>query len=93
MPVYEYECTPCRIIYEVRQGMNAPPLETCPACKGTVTRLISAPNLNRYNFSSPTEAKHANLSTRDEITKEKALQKDFQKIWLPPPVKHSPWDD
>ena len=24
---------------------------------------------------------------------EKALQKEYQKIWLPPPVKHDPWSD
>ncbi len=93
MPVYEYECTPCLTIYEVRQGMKEPPLETCPKCMGPVTRIISAPNLNRHNFSSPTEAKYAKLSTRDEITKEKSLQKEYQKIWLPPPVKHNPWGE
>ena len=93
MPVYEYECTPCLTIYEVRQGMKDPPLATCPSCRGPVARIISAPNLNRYNFSSPTEAKYAKLSTRDELTKERALQKEFKRIWLPPPVVHSPWDD
>ena len=93
MPVYEYECAPCLIIYEVRQGMKDPPLETCPECKGPVTRVMSAPNINRYNFSSPTEAKYAKLSDRDEIAKEGELQKEFRKIWLPPPVVHSPWED
>lgn len=93
MPVYEYECAPCLTIYEVRQGMEDPPLETCPRCRGTVTRIISAPNLNRYNHSSPTEAKYAKLSLRDEVTRERELQKDYQKIWLPPPVKHNPWDE
>lgn len=92
MPVYEYECTPCLIIYEVRQGMNDPPLATCPQCEGTVNRVISAPNLNRYNFSSPTEAKYAKVSTRDEVNRERELQREYQKIWLPPPVKHSPWE-
>jgi len=93
MPVYEYECTPCLIIYEVRQGMKDPPIETCPKCQGLVTRLISAPNINRYNFSSPTEAKYAKISLRDEVRREGELQKEYQKIWLPPPVKHSPWEE
>ncbi len=93
MPVYEYECPPCLIIYEVRQGMKDPPLETCPKCQGLVTRLISAPNINRYNFSSPTEAKYAKISLRDEVRREGELQKEYQKIWLPPPVKHSPWEE
>ena len=60
--------------------------------KGTVRRVISPPNLNRSNFSSPTEAKYAKISTRDEVNRERELQREYQKIWLPPPVKHNPWD-
>lgn len=93
MPVYEYECAPCRVIYETRQGLKDAPLEICPRCGQRIVRLISAPNVNRGNHSSPTEAKYASTSARDEIAREKVLQKDFQRIWLPPPVKHSPWDD
>jgi putative FmdB family regulatory protein len=92
MPIYEYECTPCLIIYEVRQAMKDPPLTSCPKCDGPVSRVISAPNLNRYNFSGPTEAKYAKISAREEIAKERELQKVYERIWLPPPVKHSPWD-
>jgi len=93
MPIYEYECTPCLIIYEVRQGMKDPPLATCPKCNGSVRRVISAPNLNRYNFSSPTEAKYARMSTKEELARESVLQKEYERIWLPPPVKHSPWEE
>jgi len=25
MPVYQYECTPCLVVYEVVHGMNDPP--------------------------------------------------------------------
>ena len=25
--------------------------------------------------------------------RESVLQKDYERIWLPPPVKHSPWDE
>jgi putative FmdB family regulatory protein len=93
MPIYEYECEPCRVVYEVRQAMRDSPLETCPRCQGVVTRVMSAPNVNRQNLSSPTAARYAKLSTRDEITKEREMQKGFERIWLPPPVKHSPWED
>jgi hypothetical protein len=58
-----------------------------------VTRIISAPNLNRYNFSSPTEAKYARVTRREETAKERELQKVYERIWLPPPVKHDPWED
>ena len=92
MPVYEYECTPCHVVYEVRQGLHDAPLEICPRCGNGVSRLISAPNLNRGNYSSPTEAKYAKMSAREEIAREKVLQQDYERIWLPPPVKHSPWE-
>jgi putative FmdB family regulatory protein len=93
MPVYEYQCEPCRVIYEARQGLKDAPLETCPRCGGTLARLLSAPNFNRGNHASPTEAKYARMSAREEIAREQALQRDYERIWLPPPVKHSPWDD
>jgi hypothetical protein len=32
------------------------------------------------------------MSPREEVAKERELQKDYERIWLPPPVKHSPWD-
>lgn len=92
MPIYEYECTPCAIIYEVLQGMDDAPLETCPKCGAAVMRLISAPRISRHNFSSRTEAKYAKVSPRQEVVKEQALQRVYERIWLPPPVKHSPWE-
>jgi putative FmdB family regulatory protein len=92
MPVYEYECTPCRIIYQTRQGINDPPVTQCPTCGGEVQKLISAPNLNLKNYTSPTQAKYDKLSLSDEVKKEAILQKDYQTIWLPPPVKHNPWE-
>jgi len=93
MPIYEYECAPCHVIYEVRQSLSDPPVAACPRCQGAVTRLISAPNLNLDNFSSPTEAKYAQMSEREEVARERVLQKDYERIWLPPPVKHNPWEE
>jgi len=93
MPTYEYECAPCRVIYETRHGLNDRAPASCPRCGAPITRLMSAPNLNRGNYASPTEAKYAKLSTKDEVAREKVLQKDYERIWLPPPVKHSPWDE
>lgn len=92
MPLYEYECTPCLVVYETMHGMNEPAPERCPKCDGPLHRRISAPRINRYNFSSPTEAKYAKVSAREEIAKERELQKVYERIWLPPPVQHSPWD-
>jgi putative FmdB family regulatory protein len=93
MPIYEYECAPCHVIYETRQSASDPPVAACPRCGGTVTRLMSAPNLNLSNHSSPTAAKYAQVSEREEIAREQELQREYQRIWLPPPVKHNPWEE
>jgi putative FmdB family regulatory protein len=93
MPIYEFECAPCHVIYEVRQSARDPALAACPRCQGEVRRLISAPNLNTRNFSGPTEARYARVSPREELARERELQKDYERIWLPPPVKHNPWEE
>ena len=92
MPLYEYECTPCLVVYETMHGMNDPAPDRCPKCGGSPHRKISAPRINRYNYSGPTEAKYAKVSAREEIAKEQELQRVYKRIWLPPPVQHSPWD-
>ena len=92
MPIYQYECATCRVVYETLHGMNDPPVERCPKCAGALARLLSAPRINRYNYSSPTEAKYAKVYPEHEVAKEKELQREYERIWLPPPVKHSPWD-
>ena len=52
MPVYEYQHIqqPCRLgsIFEVRQSISDPALETCPECGQAVKKLIS-----RSNISTP----------------------------------------
>ena len=42
MPTYEYECSGCRRVFEVKQRISEPPLTTCDACGGPVRRLLSA---------------------------------------------------
>ncbi|MDD5556963.1 MAG: zinc ribbon domain-containing protein [bacterium] len=41
MPTYEYECRKCGCRFERFQAMSAPPLRSCPRCRGAVRRLIS----------------------------------------------------
>jgi putative FmdB family regulatory protein len=93
MPTYEYACDPCLVIYRTRHGMNEQGPQTCGKCHGPLRKVISAPNLNVRNYSSPTQAKYAALSESDEIARERALQKVYETIWVPPEVKHSPWDE
>lgn len=42
MPTYEYECPKCPRVFEVRQRITEPALETCDRCGGPIHRLLSA---------------------------------------------------
>jgi putative FmdB family regulatory protein len=41
MPIYEYECTSCCNVFEIFQSMTEEPLTACPACSGSVKKLVS----------------------------------------------------
>jgi len=41
MPHYDYQCEKCGNTFEVFQSMTEEPLKICPACKGSLKRLIS----------------------------------------------------
>jgi len=41
MPLYEYECESCGIVFEARQKFSDAPLEDCRECGAKVHKLIS----------------------------------------------------
>lgn len=41
MPLYEYECQECGLVFEARQKFSDAPLAECKACGGAVKKLIS----------------------------------------------------
>ena len=43
MPIYEYECVSCNHRFELKQGFDAEPTESCPSCQGFSRRLFHAP--------------------------------------------------
>ena len=43
MPIYEYECVSCNHRFELKQGFDAEPTESCPLCKGLSRRKFHAP--------------------------------------------------
>ena len=93
MPTYEYACDPCGVIYQTRHGIDDPRPGQCPRCNGGLRKLLSAPGLNTRNHSSPTQARYAKVSESEELAREKELQRVYETVWMPPEVKHSPWDD
>ena len=79
MPTYEYECPKCPRIFEVRQRITEPSLETCDRCGGPVHRLLSAaPFILKgggwYVTDYPSEARKKAASTesgsKEPVTKE-----------------------
>ena len=45
MPLYEYQCSKCGSVFEVRQKFSDEPLTVHEGCGGEVVRLLSAPAL------------------------------------------------
>jgi putative FmdB family regulatory protein len=43
MPLYEYQCEACNHRFEVIQKFSDQPVSVCPACGGSVKRLLSSP--------------------------------------------------
>ena len=42
MPVYEYRCTACNHLFELRQKFSDAPADQCPKCDGAVHKMVSA---------------------------------------------------
>ncbi len=40
MPTYVYECLRCGEHFELLQGINDPPRQRCPSCRGKVRRVL-----------------------------------------------------
>ncbi len=41
MPVYEYQCDECGVVFEARQKFSDAPLTECRECSGSVKKIIS----------------------------------------------------
>lgn len=40
MPIYQYECEACGLVFERRQHFSDPPLKRCPECGDSVHRVF-----------------------------------------------------
>lgn len=41
MPLYDYRCSACQEITEIRHGFDAPNTDPCPQCGGTLLRVFN----------------------------------------------------
>ena len=80
MPTYEYECTGCGRVFEIRQRISEAPLSTCDVCGGPVRRLLSpAPFILKgdgwYVTDYPSEARKKALESEKGATAKGATEK------------------
>ena len=87
MPTYEYECPKCPRVFEVRQRITEPALETCDRCGGPIHRLLSpAPFILKgggwYVTDYPSEARKKGASSESgskESTSKESTSKESSK--------------
>ena len=41
MPIYEYQCSNCKLKFELKQSFNDKAAAICPVCHGVARRLFS----------------------------------------------------
>lgn len=86
MPIYEYKaignthCQLCKDKFEVRQGINDEPLETCPRWGSEVRRLFSRPFLC---LKEPLSLKETFATHTEEEVDEQGLEGGFaeDEVW------------
>ena len=76
MPTYEYVCDDCSHEFEEFHSITAPPLDTCPKCKGAVRRLISSGNGLIFKGSGFYITDYKKSSTSTDTKKESSSKPD-----------------
>lgn len=72
MPRYDYECSACGNVFELRQRFDAEPYGDCPSCGGGARRKFHAvPIIYKGSGFYTTDYKHPNYSSSDKSEKEK----------------------
>ena len=79
MPTYDYRCSSCGHIFEIRQTFDAEPVTACPKCSNKVHRLLHAPAVI-YKGSGfyTTDYKRSNANSSDN-SKDGSASKDSSK--------------
>ena len=78
MPLYEYQCEACGNRFEKIVKFSDPPLEACPACGGTVQKLLSSPAF-QFKGSGWYITDYAKKKTSQDSSSEPKSDKDASK--------------
>ncbi len=74
MPLYDYRCTKCGKVSEVRHGFDEPFVGACPACGGAVQRVFNpAPIVFKGSgfYATDSRKKSDDASTSTDAKSEK----------------------
>ena len=73
MPLYDYKCTKCGTVREVRHGFNESHDEPCPSCGAEMTRVFnSAPIVFKGSGFYATDSRAKSKSDATSDTKPEA---------------------
>lgn len=76
VPTYEYQCSRCKAVYELRQGFDAETTHKCEECgKGTAKRILHAPKvLFKGSGWYVTDSKGKNPAAADSESKPESTE-------------------
>ena len=83
MPIYEYQCTRCQAVRDIKHGFKETTSEACPMCGGELKRLFNPAGIvfkgsGFYVNDSrkPSEAKSESSSEKSESKPDAAPKSD-----------------
>lgn len=88
MPIYEYECSKCKEVFEILHKIDEDCKVACPKCLEPARKLISASNfvlkgagfyVNDYPSKSREEGKKKEKEASPKTTSEKSGEKSAEK--------------
>ncbi|HEY1975710.1 MAG TPA: FmdB family zinc ribbon protein [Candidatus Baltobacteraceae bacterium] len=91
MPLYDYKCTKCGTVREVRHGFNESHDQPCPACGAAMTRVFNpAPIVFKGSGFYATDSRPKSDTKSDTNTDSKSDSKSESKSEAKPETKTEP---
>ena len=70
MPLYDYECSDCGDVFELKQSFSAEPRAECPSCQGESRRKFHpVPIIYKGTGFYTTDFKHSGYSAAEKLEK------------------------
>ncbi len=91
MPLYDYQCSQCRKVLEVRHGFDERYEQPCDACGGALVRVIGpAPIIFKGSGFYVTDSRKKDEARRKDETRQKDAPAPAAEGAKPPPSSTPP---